>query len=412
MKRVKNINIIFTLLIVTYPILSVYCVGINNLSVGDFLLIIMVSYLVIIDLKQSKLEVPKNLYVFWVFIIYFVILLIVQPLYVDQYNFFSMIRYMLYILAIVLGEKYFDFEYAISLVIKLTVLISVYVIMQFIFLKAASIVLPWHVNFLEIMAPSFDEFRNSPYFFTYYRPRGVFMEPTHYAQFCVVALSFLICKYKISHKDYISICIIVLGILCSGSSLGIIEIALLFCIFILKGRLHMAKKISILISGVVLFIGAYQIEYFRTIITRMQADDGSFTGPAVGYRFANIEYLLEQKRTIFEMVLGIGRGGDQTRFYPDYFYMLNTIGILGLILFVLVYLNCFCYGKSFSRTLILTLSILSIGSDYMSNFGFLYCLIFSVGEYRYSKKGKQTPFQKNRAISVGDMRDKSKKISE
>ena len=351
-------------------------------------MIFVVAYLVLKQLMHSTIKISRNLYIFWAFGSFFLILLIIQPLYIEQYNFFSMVRYALYIFAIVLGEKYFDFEYALSIVVKLSVLISGYVILQFIFLKGASIVLPWHFSFLEIMDPSFDEFRNSPYYLVYYRPRGVFMEPTHYAQFCVVALSFLSCKHKMNKKDYIYICIISLGILCSGSSLGLIEIGVLFCLFILKGHLHIIKKLFILISGIIIFISVYQIDYFRTIITRMQADDGSFTGAAVGYRFANIEYLLEQKRPLIEMFFGVGRGTDQTRFYPDYFYMFNTIGIIGLILFILVYLNCFYYGKAFSKTLILVLAVLSIGSDYMSNFGFLYCLMFAVGECKHKKKHK------------------------
>lgn len=369
---------LFTILIVMFPVLSVYSTPIYRVSVADFFLLV-IGIFIIIDFFYRRKKIYKRDMPIIVLMIYIFFTFILQFYSNTGVEIFSTLRYILYILILIIGRDYFNFNYGIKLLKYTTLTISVYVILQFLVFKLFNVTLPSFISLFPIMDNNFLEIQNSSYYLEFYRPTGIFLEPSHFAQFCVVYLIYLT-NSNVEKRKYTQIIIIIFAILCSGSSIGFIVLILIFGMnfmkYFIRGislKKFLISIIAILIVGIII----YKVPYFSKIITRMQSETGEFNGAAVQYRFKSLELLLNDGRDFSYKLIGLGRGSENV-YYTGIFYILNAHGIIGVGLYVLMALFAWVKNIKFNSDLILVVFILSIGSEYIVNFGILFYMMFLI----------------------------------
>lgn len=368
---IEKFRKIYALLIVMFPILSVYSSGINSLSIADFLLILVFIFgISIFFLSEKKIRV-ENI-VLLILSMYILAIFSIQYTEFADVSLFSTFRYLLYLLTIIFLYEQFDILYALKVLRYLTVIVSIYIIIQFIFFKLFTIILPNYLSFLSIMDQNFLVENRNMYFLQFYRPTSIFLEPTHYVQFCLPYLFIIL--FDKERKNNIEAIIIVLGILVSGSSLGFIMIlGFMFFKFIYWIIDGLSVK-TFLVLLVFLVLGVYlfnTVPYLTQIVDRMRAEDGSFRGAAVGYRFNNINEII--KGNLF-----IGRGrGTEEGYLPAVFYIINAHGFIGLLLYILYFLVSSINKTKIGKAYLIIVCCLSIGSEYIINFGLLYYMLLS-----------------------------------
>lgn len=387
--RNKWIESIYAIVIAIYPILSIYATPIENLSIADFLLVFLSIALTIRLLNHPKrisIETKKINYVFLLFFFYILLSFIVQLLLKTGVGFLSTFRYLLYLYALIVFTKLFDFSLAVKILGFFVIASSIYVIIQFIALRFFSIVLPWHISFLKVIDQSFDQLVSSAYYLEYHRPTGFFYEPTHFSQYCLTYICYLLFVSKNKSK-WLWIVVVSIAILCCGSSAGLFMLAIAFALFIFESLFEKRKLLQttfiIAISLIGLFLVA-TIPYFSTIVNRVFTN-GGFSGAAVGYRFDSIKTLFDGSRTLTQLLFGTGRGTENGHYFTAIFYIINAHGFIGLFIYVLIFIVTFiCCKSKYVRNALILIFVVSIGSEMICNFGVLTYFSFLI-PYKLNK---------------------------
>ena len=364
--------VLYTILVAIYPILSIYATFIDGLSVADLLLVFLSIALTVETLAKNRLFKGNNSQMLGLFLFYIVFSYIFQTIAGTGVSFLSTARYALYIYCLISFTYLFDFTFGIKVLGFFVLASSFYLIIQFIALKLFSVALPWHLPF-KVIDQSFDLLANSSYYLDYHRPTGFFYEPTHFSQYCLVYLTYLLFVDKTKRK-WIKIAVVSIAIMCSGSSAGLFMVAIIFALAVFcslfdkKGFLQAAIIISLGLVGVLVIVN---VPYFATIVKRVFSN-GDFSGAAVGYRFNSATTLFDGSKSIASLVLGTGRGTENGLYFTAIFYIINAYGFVGLSIYVLIFVSLFMQCKSsFSRSTLIVVFVLSIGSEMVCNFGIL-----------------------------------------
>lgn len=368
---------IFTLVIVLLPILSIYETFVPNLSYGDAILIILFPIFLSRIIIRKHLILSKQKTPIVVFLLYIFISFMLQIMLNTGVEVLSTFRYLLYLLYLLIAFDEFDFNYGIKALGKVTIAISVYVIVQFLYFYIFATTLPWYIFGTNVMDYGIIARENSDYYLTFYRPTGLFMEPTHFAQYVVVYLTFLLLFNFQEKPKIVSITIISIALLVSASSLGFIYLLLIWLLwFILKQKYKVSIKSILLTITLVFFLTQVimSVEYFEKIITRVFVDK-SFSGAAVGYRFNSLIFFKETDIPLVNWLIGFGRGTEKSYFTGVFYFLINN-GIIGLLIYFWITMNAFFTNRGFFRWLTLIVFVLSIGSEFIANFGILYYYSF------------------------------------
>lgn len=384
------LNKMYTILIVLFPILSVYQTIFNKISFADIIMIILFPIFLFFIIKKNKITIRKENRKIIAFAIYLILTMLIQCILNTGVNVISTIRFVMYMLFLVIGNEYFDLKFGIKLIKITTLLISIYVILQYIVFVLFSRTLPWYIKLFNVMDENFVLKSNSEHYMEFYRPTGVFMEPTHYAQYALIYFIYLLfSEEKVKHR-VIQILIITIGILCSGSSMGLIIILIsIFMMFCYNKTFNMTKKITIIFIIILGICFLLKIPYFSKIVTRVIGTDqaGLLSGAAVGYRFNGAtEFLMEEKDLIY-ILIGTGRGTEQS-YLTGIFYLLKNNGLIGLIMYLNFALYIIKRNKSNKKILAIVVLLISFGSEIIVNYGILFYYCFMIIEDTISEEKK------------------------
>lgn len=383
----KQESKIYSIIIAIFPIISIYSTGISSLSLGDALLLLYVIYIVLKRNGKSRIVLWRPMIPLLVFAVYITITLIFQILLGTEIGILSTLRFLLYLLALILLTDSFNFRKGIRVLGFITVLVSAYVILQYLFFRIIGSTLPWRIPFLDVVDENFINKEFTPYYLQFYRPTGFFYEPTHYAQYCLIYFCYLLfCNDVRIRKKWLHIIIISAGIICSGSAAGLFIIAILFALYywkyISKGRVtkQTIALSLLLIAGIYIVVNSASLS---RIFTKLISSSGSGLSSSVGYRFNSVVNVFSKDRGIFEVLFGTGRASTGDTYYTAVFYVLYCHGMVGFIIFLATFIVPYIWLKTdFQRSAILTIFIMSIGSEMMINFGMLTYLTYI---YRYSQ---------------------------
>lgn len=377
---IKNLSFLFTLQIILFPLTSIYATPIPNLSIADFLLVLTFPFFLFVS-SQSNFKIHKVSISVYIFFFYILVTMIIQFVEETGVGILSTIRFLLYLLVLTYSYKLFDFSFAMRFIHKLTAFISLIVIIQFLSYFFFSYIIPWKLPLLSVIDKDMLDITDFESFFKYYRPSGLFMEPTHFAQFSLISITYTLNGNIISERKIGKVILPIIGILCSASSLGFFFLIIAFGYW---GGRKFSLKIDfkrILIFIFFLTIVIYlisSIDYFKYIIIRMFGEDGVGYGAAMGYRFDSISYFMSGKLDFKDWLIGRGRSSEDI-YFTGFFYFLNANGIIGLLLYILLSLQFIITASSFGKYLMIIVFILSIGSEVVANFGLLFYGSFIFG---------------------------------
>lgn len=377
-----NISRLFSTVIVLYPLLSIYGVGIASVTLADACLLMCYPLLFFLKVKRKELS-----FLFFFFLFYVCVQYIFSSLSIAGSNdmLWRTMRYSLYLFTLFILKRYFTFEYAYKLYGILAVFATIFLLVQFIVFHATGIYVPGYL-------PVFPVLRDELLEFASYvgsdggdiRMRSIFGEPAHYAQYVLGYMVLLLFQ----KKGRMKLLLLSSGILLSGSTIGICLMLFVFLIWCCHEKTNTRKWL--LLGGgalgiIVLFVG---IEKLMLISDTWFGVNPflKFTSENIGSgRLGSYEILYSLNMSGSDLLFGHGMETSFPIYLPGFLMLFWYFGLMGLFIYIAI--NVYLYVKSgfVARLLILVFALLNIGSEAaLGPFLLLYFAFILVDEKSYN----------------------------
>lgn len=331
---------IYTILIIIYPILSVYMTPILTFSVADILLLLLLPFIFIDLIKEKKVKV--SIVMFGV-LVYIILQLLIESLIQEDIKsqFLSTLRIILYYFSLALFTKNeFLKDYGVELYKKVAVFVSAFLILQII-LSNFGIYIQGTIPGLPV-TEAIKEYNDTLKIGNVSRFRSLFNEPSHFAIYVLLAFGFELLGNKES-KNKTNLLILGISLLLSASSTAIITEIIIILLYILKNFKKISKKniknILLVIIMIILLFPIYsKTTYFKVFMERTIESDNAIEG-----RFGNYGIVLKDlnyKNFIFGR--GILKIDSYIPAFPRIFFY---FGIIGMIFFSFISVRNFTMLK-------------------------------------------------------------------
>lgn len=358
-------NKFFSILIILLPILYQYKSPIYSISLGEFLLVPYIFYYILeYCSKVKKIKIEKSLILFcFITVLNTLIVSIVKNYFNFEPSITIIIRMIFYIILIFAAFEYFDFKYAMRLYNKITIVLSIYLIIQYIYTQITGNYLPIYIDYNLLFGP---EMRNpdlSEYYMYTFRPSSFFLEPSYFALFSLPVICYNLLYYEecIKYRIFTSL-IITISLVLSGASSGIIGVVLIWGVYLYPETIKKIdfKRITIFLVLFLVLIILINSEVGKVALARIQKG-GSF-----GQRIER-GIILFKEFDIFNSLFGVGINNLEN--YMNYYgiktiydetnlnYMASIVGVLvnsgviGIVFYInhfkkllLKTNNMFCFG--------------------------------------------------------------------
>ncbi len=206
-----------------------------------------------------------------------------------------------------------------------------------------------------------------------FRPSALFLEPSHLSVYGLVYL-----VYSLFRKDNIKQSLIVfVALLCSGSGIGLVFGIMTYCAyFLIRFRKHTAKIFVAMVAGVVAVIGMSRMTFFKQVVNRLITDNLAGGGNAIQARIGT-GYQLFLEKDWWLQIFGSGYGNVPAGVYLNGMtYILNTLGVIGCVLFLWLILRYIHKGETWQKIGLLIVLGLTIGSQIFTpaSLAFYFCI--------------------------------------
>lgn len=387
MKIKLNFTTIVTFFIVASPMFIQYqAIGIPFLLLPEPILmcLILISFL-----YKQKISLSKfKLLFIYIFVAIFTtcITYFIQPTLSLNTTITTLIRFIFYCFCImILSQNFFNMKLGMKISVYIGSLNSLYVIIQYLFFEIFNKTLPWYIKFFSISQGS-KLIENSEYYFKTFgfRASGLFSEPAHFAQYTFLPLFFLLfMKFEDFHiRKYKNILIILLSISLIISKSGTSYIVLILCfgfklisVFQKSNTKNKMTKslfsfIFMILISITGFFAIIQNENLNGGLIRMlnTSEQSSksirinrgvsvytqlpFKYKIIGVGYGNYGDYVERNN-----VVTIYDYGDENTWSNTIIYILVGTGIIGLISYLLFYIDLLIHTKNIYRYLSLSLLI-------------------------------------------------------
>lgn len=395
MKININIKKAYTILIVCFPILSIYRSPISAVDLGTFLMCTLGA--IVLFLKRGEIQYKKIILSLIIYVMTITIISIFSaPLYASTFS----ILVRMFRLVILLGifmfcdKEYFDLNYGMKLLQKITIIASIYLILQFLIYTVSGYILPSFIPGLTKLEGIAYRSTLSAYA-RFYRPTSFFLEPSSFVYFASLMLvcSLFLENYFVLEYKEITAVLITIAILLSTSGQGFIVISVtwgVWCVsFLFHGNLNrkrMIKIFGVLIGIITIIPVIMRSEIVNRTLGRIFVEDPNSMS-AIDARSGGYEMF--NSLSIFRKIVGMGFGN-----LPDNVYfssiadILFTLGIIGLFIVLVLYFDLFLHGKLFQKMLCVVSIVLMVGGGLFTAtyllfyLPFITCRRFSKEKYR------------------------------
>ena len=290
-------------------------------------------------------------------------------------------KMIIWAISIAYGFKYILKEDFLKYSVRVSMIATLFLIIQTILYYLFSIKVPNGLSFGIIKFVGVD----ISTFVSAYRPASFFAEPAYYSLFIVLPLCFLLFMDK-KKRDLKTILFLSLGIILSTSSAGIYLLAILFAIYMISSSRKNATKLLVLLLIVLPFTILVCLNY-ASILNNL-GGVGDATLGAIN-KINNYEtssrlvgsYQYMSLLSGGEKLMGYGLGNEYIPFYGSVVY-LNSItrlflqtGIIGVTVFVVYLLSLLKRVKNpTSLFMVITYFIKSVTAGAMFAVGGYYIL--------------------------------------
>lgn len=393
-KKIYSYTLIFSI------VLNVYTYVRFNISYGEILLFLLMPFL-IPRVHKIKLNSAGTLYI--LFIVYAIIVTIINIMLFSQIDIAETVKRLVrdgfYIVIIcVFSKEFFDYKYAIKALNILSVVLSVYIIIQFLAYLVFGLYIPGLINGLPIGELNATEYKmhilKMAAIDGFLRPTGFLREPSHCAQLLSISLllNFIPCNGDVSKKRVI---LYTLALLFTTSTNAIIFIATTYMLcfwYYMKSRIRRARTNALFIGIAVifLFVSAYiNVPFIQSVAGRLLSIGSQDTSSSSLRVLRGIAFFAAMPS--ISKFFGIGFGNFlgyrealniSTRFevISEYMsmdiYVITSAGIIGTII-LLSAIHTGLKGKQFyNKALMILLLVIGISSSIYSSILYAIALSF------------------------------------
>lgn len=341
---------LFSAYVVLIPILQYYNSPIPAFNLATLLAMLFGVFFFVFRLKEKAVIRKKSFQApAWIYILFITgNVIITSFLYRYEFSWDNNKAYVrlfvLFLTIIVLGNRYFNFDYALKALERILTISGIAIIINVIFFTA------FHADFKLVIRPLLSDTISVG---TSIRSGGMYMEPAHYAQ---SAILYLIC-YIFSDKKRLflskkSFYMIIAGILFSTSGQGYAMLAFVYAVWLVYSTFisnsSMQKKILVVGSVLAVAIAIvlmYHLSFVQYAVSRIIDDEGNIGGRALsGRTWTNYKfYLLPDIQRYFGV--GFGHIKQVTSGYVNSMYSyLIQCGYPSLALFIIMGIYYFVHG--------------------------------------------------------------------
>ena len=296
--RLPRISKWFSVLVAILPILASYASGIPGFSVADICLVLFVG------LSMLKRGSRNQYRVSVASLLMGLTLIVLLSLFACLLGFpastsdvmIRTIRYSFYIIVLfTAGKKFLDVPTLIQCVKMVSFLGSLFIVFQAVMYYVLGIVVKGFLPFLNLYV---EQYQNANYGDMYeilnmYRPTSFFLEPAHYARYCIVGIIlYLFVDKIIDNKSVFHVMLCVIGIVISTSSQGYFMLAIVASMFLftrikyIKSRTIKQLMYLVVIMFPIMVLGILQLPIIQSVLDRSFSGSITDSNSAIGARLS------------------------------------------------------------------------------------------------------------------------------
>ncbi|SDA30813.1 hypothetical protein SAMN02910447_03267 [Ruminococcus sp. YE71] len=376
------------------PFLSVY--GLKSLGLDFGTLSLIIAFMVMCIKKKLAINFPK--FDLWgVYIVYLLLGIVLYeiniiPSFVSSTSIITRAgKYILLILILLFSIKndFFEYEYVISVYIKLSLLACMFILVQTIAFYLFGRIIHGYLPFF-LYAETYES-QLTVGIGTLYRPTSFFYEPSHFSQYCGMALPIILFKYgETDKRKYWYAIIVTLSIIASTSGMGIFLAGLVWIIWMMTesniiNRTLNVKKIilaTIIISVSYLFVVS---DYGNKVTSRLI---GKNTGlSAFDARTGSFEDIVQMD--FWSLLFGNCYGNViENKYMTSWIFNIWCLGIVGSLIILFLYFFCFkdAYRKEIKIIVLINIISSFLGTTFMGVYFLIYFFVILSGNKKVNEK--------------------------
>lgn len=392
---------IYTITVLTLPILSQYKSLVPGFSVSDLMLLLTIPFVIFYLLKEDyKINVGavfKSPF-FW-FILYIIcgsMLSSITQHYASMTDIaVRSIRYIFYIFcATFVSTIFFDFDYFIKGYKRLAIFVTLFIIIQTLLFQFRGYVLMGTIPGLKVGNPGYSEEVMRNLYSYFYRPSSIFLEPGYHAQFMLPYLAYTLFNNKIrASNKLIEALFLTIGIILSTSGQGILIGFIIWVLYfitrIYNFKTNKINTIAVIGSLLLIMLIPFliQIEIIQKSLNRLFGSPVASSTSRIFRGYA----IFEQLEPLYK-IIGVGYGNVgahitykniytaydaglvQSEYMNSIAYILVNLGVIGFILMTWIFIYLWDNTKDFYRTCVYILILLSGVSTYFIYSGIVFYL--------------------------------------
>jgi len=362
--KIITINKLYTILLISFPILFLYRIGFSTVTFGDFLLLLFNFIFLLRSFLGEKNSFFPNLLPFFIYII---IITFFSDISIE--TLFRTLRYIFYLFNIIfLVKSHFDYVFGIKIYRFISLLSTLFLYIQIFFYKIFGLYIPGVILNINIIPPDLYNYESVFYSAQVKRFMSFFEEPSHFAIYILGYITILLFfkkkNSKIKKSFIFELLFLSIGIVLSTSILGFLVLIALFCIWFINFLFNTKKNfikilflILVLILGIVLISQTTAFNYITNLEIIDKQGGGRFRGYRLLFNLNNSKYILN--------IFGRGMVNVDYNFYlASYPLMVYYFGFVGLFLFIMAFIPYFKNIQlNISTSLLICVFGISLGSE-------------------------------------------------
>ncbi len=393
---------IYTWFVILMPIINIYASPIPRIGLGEFIFLACFPFLLldIIFFSQNKLVKESSMYL--IYFSYCIMISFVICLFQYYYSItdicLKLLRDSVYIcIFLICSQFYFDFKYAIKILKFVVVLVSTYLVLQYLFYNIFGIVLPSTLKNVTLnysITNSNEQLARYERMYSYgsLRLPSIFLEPAHFAQYVSLGLIVFLFDKKLDRRNVLLSLYISLAVMLSTSAIGVATILAIWVIWVFsfnassKNGIKNVTLMCCIITMAVIFIYLYNVgNEFVHLIDRFQEIDSSSKGvTSGGIRVSRGFNIFSQLDFIYKF-FGVGYGNydcfskihhiitlfdagtiEVNDYMSSISYILVSGGVVAFSLYLVAIFKFFRSGNKIAKVAIVILLLMMFGASIYS----------------------------------------------
>lgn len=390
----SKISHLYMIALSIMPILMIYGVNIIvRVTFTDIILLLFLSYTFIKHKTiNSRIEfLPIALY------------LVIQPVIIHFYqsNDFDIVdtygtslRLALIILCLnVLSPYYLERDYYIKCIRIVAIFNAIYAGAQFVSGNLFSWALTPYIPFLPVVDVGLDVQQQSwIHYGILVRGRGLFREPSHLAIYLLLYIMAEQLYTDNTRSRNACIAIALVGLMVSGSSMGLVGIVLFEILKAMMGSdlitFKITKKTITSIASVIV-IGAiwFNSGYLQNVISHLNNNGNGILSQS---HLVDIQKAFKGDWTLLDTIFGRGLQQVSSGYLPGWPRALYCLGISGIIMYIYAFGNIYVKSDFRKKVILLVFCLLNFGTEIMLGIFLLLYLSLIFSRCNYSIKLQNT----------------------